>query len=220
MHIVVIDTETGGLDPSRHSILSVGAVLLHDGGITGQREWLVREPDAHLSVQEEALSVNRIDIYDHLDNAQEPAEVADELARFIPRQWRVYKRRALLAGHNIGFDIGFLNRLGRLAGITGYVDQLFHHRTLDTASILHFLNLRGELPLNPGGLNKACKYFGIVNDNPHNALGDAIATARLLARLLEPPEHVLAKADGGGQMAEDGEDGAETGPGQGALPLG
>jgi DNA polymerase III subunit epsilon len=187
MHIVVIDTETGGLDPARHSLLSVAAVLLEDGGIADSREWLVREPDELLNVEPEALAVNHIDLPRHLEQAQPPAAVAAELAAFIPRPYRMYKGRALLAGHNVGFDYGFLVRLARLAGDPGYPDRNFHHRTLDTASIMHFLALRGELPANPGGLGRACRYFGIEHAGAHTALGDATATALLLAHLLTPP---------------------------------
>jgi DNA polymerase III subunit epsilon len=187
MHIVVIDTETGGLDCARHSLLSLAAVLLEDGGIADSREWLVREPDGLLNVEAEALAVNQIDLTQHLAVALHPAQVAAELAAFIPRPYRVYKGRALLAGHNVGFDYGFLVRLARLAGDPGFADRHFHHRMLDTASIMHFLQLRGELPANPGGLGRACRYFGIEHHGAHTALGDARATALLLARLLEPP---------------------------------
>ena len=188
MHIVVVDTETGGLDPARHSLLSVGVVLLEDGGIADSREWLVREPDEHLCVQAEALAVNRIDLVQHLEQAQPPAAIAAELAAFIPRAYRSRKGRALLAGHNVGFDYGFLTRLARLAGDPGLLDRTFHHRTLDTASIMHFLELRGELPVNPGSLSRACRYFGIEHNGAHTALGDATATALLLERLLHPPD--------------------------------
>ena len=188
MRIVVIDTETGGLDPARCSLLSIAAVLLADGGIVDGREWLVREPDAYLHVEAEALAVNHINLEEHLERAQPPAEVAAELAAFIPRDFRPYKGRALLAGHNVGFDYGFLTRLARLAGDPRYADRHFHHRNLDTASIMHFLHLRGELPANPGGLGRACRYFKIEHTGAHTALGDATATAKLLARLLEPPQ--------------------------------
>ncbi len=187
MRIVVIDTETGGLDPARHSLLSIAAVLLADGEITDGREWLVREPDAELNVEAEALAVNHINLAQHLEQAQPPAAVAAELAAFIPREFRPYKGRALLAGHNVGFDYGFLMRLARVAGDPQFVNRHFNHRTLDTAAILHFLHLRGELPVNPGGLARACRYFQIEHTAVHTALGDATATAKLLAHLLAPP---------------------------------
>ena len=41
--LIVVDTETGGLDPSIHSIVSFGAVIYQEGSISGEFYTLVAE---------------------------------------------------------------------------------------------------------------------------------------------------------------------------------
>ena len=57
---LVIDTETGGFDPNKFSILSIGAVIWRPFEIVSTKEILIAEPE--IQYEEEALSVNNIDI--------------------------------------------------------------------------------------------------------------------------------------------------------------
>ena len=191
MRIVVIDTETGGLDPARHSILSVGVALLENGKVLDAREWLVAEPEEELAYDQEALRINGINIEAHMKVAEPPRDVLVGIADFIPRNFRQNRGRAQLAGHNIGFDVGFMRRLARLGGLPDYMRDMFAYKHLDTSVILQYLAARGELEYNPGSLGKACEFFGITLDNAHTAKADAVATAELLARMLAPPSELL-----------------------------
>lgn len=184
--LLVIDTETGGTDPYAHSLLSLGAVVWDDGSKGAEIELLVGEPT--FSVTAEAMKINRIDLVCHGAAALPPALATSELERFIAAQFAAApgkREKVTLAGHNVGFDIGFLKRLYRMAGSD--FDETYSHRSLDTAAIVRFLSLAGVLPLASAGSDAAFEYFGIEvpEGKRHTALGDALATATLLTRLVE-----------------------------------
>jgi DNA polymerase III epsilon subunit-like protein len=180
--LLVIDTETGGVDPDRHSILSLAAVLWEDGEIRGEVEILIAEGD--LMVTARALEINRIDLVAHSRQAIAPRVALALLLDFVSKHYR----QELAAGEQVaivGFDLGFLKRLCRIAGAE--FPSVFSHRVLDTASVLRFLSLTGLLPAKAVASNGAFEYFGIniQAETRHSALGDARATAELLTRLVE-----------------------------------
>jgi DNA polymerase-3 subunit epsilon len=183
--LLVIDTETGGIDPDRHSLLSVAAVVWADGRIEGEIEILVGEAD--VTVTARALEINRIDLVEHARRAVPPAEALSHLLGFVAEHFRVELaggEQVVLVGHNVGFDVGFLRRLCRLA--TSAFPAQFSHRMLDTASVLRFLSLAGFVPTSAVASTEAFAHFGvrIPPELRHTALGDARATADLLTRLV------------------------------------
>ncbi len=183
--LFVIDTETGGIDPQTHSILSFAGVVWADGKVQAEFDVQIAEP--LFSVTAQAMKVNRINLADHAAAAETPAAAAKRLATFLRKHFREELKsgaKVALAGHNVGFDIGFLKRLCRLGGIS--FDEMFSHRSLDTASILRFVALAGRAPLQGAGLDEALAHFGVAVPEPsrHTALGDALGTAQLLNCLI------------------------------------
>jgi len=183
--LLVIDTETGGVDPDRHSILSLAAVVWEDGRVTGELEVLVAETD--ITVTPKALEINGIDLVAHSRAAVAPQAALAGLMAFVDDQFAddiAAGRQVVLAGHNVGFDVGFLRRLCRLAGEA--FPAVFSHRVLDTASVLRFLALAGHVPAAAVGSSEAFAHMGIRVPVKlrHTALGDARATAELIGQLL------------------------------------
>ena len=183
--LLVIDTETGGIDPDRHSLLSLAAVVWADGRIEGEIEIFVAEPD--ITVTARAMEINRIDLIEHAHKAMAPAEALARLLSFVADHFRsdlAAGEQLVLAGHNVGFDIGFLRRLCRLAGVP--FPAIISHRSLDTASVLRFLSLAGIVPPSAVASTEAFAYLGVRVPEKlrHTALGDARATAELLTRLV------------------------------------
>src|SRR5690349_1317310 len=114
--LLVIDTETGGIDPDRHSLLSLAAAVWADGCLEGEIEIFVAEPD--ITVTARALEINRIDLVEHARKAVAPAEALAHLLGFVADHFQsdlAAGEQVVLVGHNVGFDIGFLRRLCRLA---------------------------------------------------------------------------------------------------------
>lgn len=182
--LLFIDTETGGLDSRVHSIISLAAVVWRDGQLGNRFEVFIREP--HLCLDPEALSVNRIDVHWLQRNGKTPQLAVEEFERFICQNFSVAgdAPRVTLAGHNVGFDVGFLKRLYGFSNHS--YDKRFGHRSIDTSSILAFLILAKIIPIDAPRSDLAFSYFGIEFEpnSRHTALGDCIATAKMFNRLL------------------------------------
>jgi len=185
--LVVIDTETGGLESSEHSILSLAAVVWVDGSIDGKFQVIIREPQ--MSTTLEALRINGF-TQEILDTeGVSPVTAVNALQNFLLTH--DLRSRVTLVGHNVAFDLGFLKRLYRIAGITQkeYASR-FSHRALCTQGIALALEAAGRCDFRSTGLNGLCEYFGIdIREGGklgrHDALEDATATARLLTKELD-----------------------------------
>lgn len=193
--LLVIDTETGGIDPDRHSLLSIAAVVWADGRIESEIQILVGEAD--VTVTARALEINRIDLVEHVRGAVPPAEALSRLLEFVAEHFRLELEsgeQVVLVGHNVAFDVGFLRRLCRLAG-SDFPSQ-FSHRMLDTASVLRFLSMTGLVPASVVASTEAFAHFGVrvPPELRHTALGDARATADLLSHLLSLVSSARVKA--------------------------
>jgi DNA polymerase III epsilon subunit-like protein len=183
--LLFIDTETGGLDPSRCSLLSLGLVAWQEGALLGSTEIFIREPT--IAVDSEAQSIHGIDIDWLRFHGLIPTTAVEAIEAFTTFHFGRPDVHGTvpLGGHNVAFDIGFIKRLYRLAGAD--YDRVFSHRTIDTAGILRFLTIAGILPLEGASSSAAFEYFGIgfVDHARHSALGDAKATALLFTKLVD-----------------------------------
>jgi DNA polymerase-3 subunit epsilon len=180
--IIFIDTETGGLDPRYHSLLSIGLVEWADTVITKTREILIN--DGELKVTDAALAINKIDLNSHKIKAVSQAKAIEEILLFIG--WAGdHQEKITLAGHNVGFDIRFTRHLFESQDYN--FDDFFSHRSIDTSSILHYLYFTGKTDTKIVGSSEAFKHFDIEVRGRHTALGDAMATAELFTRMLGIP---------------------------------
>jgi DNA polymerase III epsilon subunit-like protein len=181
--IVVVDTETGGLDPNVESILSIGMVIMDsETGELGERYYsLIDEPN--LVANPRALEVNGLTVEQIKAEGKSPQEVCRDIDAFLRRH---SLKKPTLAGHNIaGFDMGFIRRLYRVAGVKWLP---FDYHVLDTMSVAVLLRFNGHLPVEKVSLDNLCQHFGInIREGgegaQHNALEDAVATAKLLNAL-------------------------------------
>ncbi|SMB88690.1 3'-5' exonuclease [Deinococcus hopiensis] len=170
--IIFVDTETGGRDPARHPLLTVGLVTLTPGGeITRPLHVQVRHE--RYDVDEEAMQVNGIDLVAHHAEALPPEEAANAVRAYAREVGRV-----VLGGHNLHFDTGFLRALLPDLG------QVFRRGRVDTKLTAQFLIHAGLLPRKLGTpLDQLAKHFGLEYQ-AHDALEDATVTAKLYAELL------------------------------------
>ncbi len=177
--LLFIDTETGGLDPGKHSLLSLALVVWDGGEIIDSREWLI--DDGVLAVTAEALAINCIDLEKHRQTARSPQNVMPEILAFIEKHFPG-KEKITLAGHNVHFDAAFLKTF--FSANNKDFSEFFSHRIIDTSSILHYLYLAGKLKRKAVSSDEAFALFDIKVEGRHTALGDALATARLFTQML------------------------------------
>jgi DNA polymerase III subunit epsilon len=177
--ILFIDTETGGIQPGKNSLLSLALVVWKESKIKASTEILIN--DGVLDVTEKALEINGIDLEEHKKIAVSSAVALRQFDDFINANFPP-DEKIVLGGHNITFDVNFLNAF--LAANNYNYNKRFSHRFVDTASILFYLYLTGKLKTKIVSSQEAFEYFHITVDGRHTALGDAIATAQLFSRLI------------------------------------
>lgn len=180
--LVVVDTETGGLDDREHSILSLGAVIwTEDGSLSEPFHMFIQEEK--MVTTPEALRVNGI-TETELSLGMSPSYVILLFEEWLHNNG-LYSKQTL-GGHNIaGFDMGFLKRLYKLAG-----KRLpFDYHVQDTMSLALALRFAGMLNVPNVKLDTLCAHFGITireegTSGRHNSAEDAVATAKLFTELL------------------------------------
>lgn len=204
--LLIIDTETGGLDADTDAILEIGGLVWQripggrasggPGRILGRFRFAVNDPTGNVS--DEALAINKIDMATH--KGLDPRNVVAMIQDFVNTVYYesgAYHPEAdfgvVLGGHNTGFDVDFFQRLFLLAGLTvrgrdSDWEKMFSHRLLDTCGIVRYLVLAGVLPLKGASSKEAFEYYGIYPENAHSALADAEATAFLLDNLIVEQE--------------------------------
>ena len=185
--LAAIDFETTGLIAGWHEPIQIAIVPLGkdlEPIITERFYWRIR-PNHPERASREASETHRLDL-----DAEAPDEdtVADWLIEWISRLSRLpglsYGRLQPLC-HNWAFESAFFNAwLGR-----PLVELLFGYHARDTVSVAAAINDRATLcgekvPFKSLSLKAICKRLQIVNDRPHDALGDAVATARVYRRLV------------------------------------
>lgn len=159
--IVVFDLETTGLVASSCKIIEIGAVLMVDGVIRETFSTLIN-PGEH--IPDDASAVNHI--YDKdVVGAPEFKDVVGDFYKFC--------QGAVLCGHNVGFDVGFLTLHAKKEFYN------FDNSTLDTLDLARRILKRDRR----NSLGDLCKEFDIDLENAHRALFDTIATAKLLKKL-------------------------------------
>lgn len=157
---VFVDTETSGLDPRHHSILSV---CLGNKEI-GYTTFHIR-PDPDKIIDPKAMEINNID----LDGVWEDQSIAflDFLQKLTAEHGQLEP-----IGHNYMFDIGFIQQV---LGRRGY-ESFFSRRYLDTMIIARFLDEAHERKDGKYSLNDLCQRVGYVNEYAHTSEGDVRAT--------------------------------------------
>lgn len=179
---VVVDVETGGLNPETDALLELAAVLLD---VDAQGKIVpVDRIQIHVAPFEGAIldpismKINGIDV-DHPFRGAIPE--ADALQRFfqpIRQRVKLYgARRAILVGHNAAFDLAVINAA---VARTGNKRNPFHpFSTFDTVTL-------SALAVGETVLAKSLAAIGLEWDSTqaHSALYDAEQTAELFCRIV------------------------------------
>jgi len=178
-----IDTETGGLEPGRHSLLSVAFVVGDGPKVTNSLEVLIRHEPYVVSAG--GMKVNRIDLVQHTAAALEPEMALGVMNVFLEQHFPHLCKPVTLAGHNVAFDQAFLGAF--LESLGHKLEPRFSHRVVDTHSIAVALRDAGKLPLENLSSTALFAHFGILvpEEKRHTALGDALATFELYWKLVE-----------------------------------
>src|SRR5262245_35219863 len=161
---VVIDTETTGLDPAEARIVEIAAIRIVGGRLSDETFRSLVSPG--VSIPPAATAIHHIDDA-KVARALRFADVWPALVDFIGR--------AVVIGHNIGFDLAVLDRECKRA------DLVYRHpQALDTRLLTEII----EPTLAAYTIESLATWLGIQSIERHSAKGDAITTARIFAALV------------------------------------
>lgn len=168
-----LDTETTGLDPSKHEIIELAIVVEEipdDPNEVGKiiQKWIRKIRPMHIeTAHPKALEVNG-----YTPEAWEGAATFAELAREIAT---MLASGSILVGHNIKFDTRFLE--AEFARLDLQVRIPYHQ--IDTITLAYAAwNWSGK---GPGlSLDKLRNHLGIATEGAHSALKDTLDCRRVL----------------------------------------
>ncbi|ROR35032.1 ribonuclease T [Inmirania thermothiophila] len=192
---VVVDVETGGLNPDTDALLEVAAVLIEMDeagrlrrGATHARHVL---PFEGARLDPKALEITGIDPWHPFRDARPEKEALQEIFRPIRRALRETGcNRAVLVGHNPAFDLAFLKAAVRRCGIKR--DPFHPFATFDTATL-------AGVALGQTVLAKAVEAAGMEwqSSEAHSAIYDAERTADLFCHIVNRWQALERLASGG-----------------------
>lgn len=178
---ISIDTETGGLDPTSNSLLTLGMVVFGEAGeVWAETSVALRPYDGIYRVTPGALRVNNINLIDHDKVAIDTASFKDNFKEFLESYSRGSK--ITIVGWNVSFDLGFIyNQVMSKQALEQYIS--YHY--IDVAVLYHTLQRVNKIPKTKLSLVAAMEHFGIDTGAAHNALADASATYKVYLKCLE-----------------------------------
>ena len=166
-----IDIETTGLNLLKHEIVEIGCVLT--------------TPELEI--------IEEFEIKIKPERIEDADPVSLKTSHYNPEKWakalglaeavKIFAEKvkgAIMVGHNVAFDAGFLECAFYNAGMK----NTLHYHRLDTVSVA-WAKLHREPDLEHFSLRELCLRFGIENARAHTALSDAHAAYELYKKLME-----------------------------------
>lgn len=171
---VVVDLETTGLDPYKDRVISVGAFRLKDGRVRiGDLFNELVNPGR--DIPPDSIKIHAI-LPDQVAAARPAWEVFDDFLAYLGND--------IMVAHHALFDLHFLNRVMRQQ--YGFrLQNLVVDTVLMCRSVMIEPDPYGQrMGAKRCSLDTLAELFNIYVPDRHTALGDALATALILQRLL------------------------------------
>ena len=179
---IVLDVETGGLDPQTHSILEISGILWKPGKVI-QPVFDCYIKEENITTVPRAMEINQINLDKVEKHGRTPKEAINYIRNRLDDVLGIDRRPVKILAHNASFDYSFLRRLYELAGEKIYED--FYSRTVDSASILEFLMLADHIKGNRASADVLFESTNnqIKDNERHRSYYDALATAKSMETL-------------------------------------
>lgn len=161
---VVFDMEATGLDGKDDTILSIGAIALHDNAIAIGDFFSVSLNDKNARAKSVALG-------GALDSDSESVVEAEAMIQFLN-----FVKDAVLVGHNVNLDIEMINQALKRLELGRLKNELMDTNVL-------FQRWKGVSEESPFTVDEICDVLKIEKPDRHTAWGNAYTTALIFLKL-------------------------------------
>lgn len=183
MKILYLDTETTGIDPKVNEIVQFAAIVEIDGEV--KAEVNIRcQPTNWDVIDSKALETTGLTLED-LKGYQDPKIAAMQIRDLFNKFINKFDKNDKFypAGHNVGFDLEFLQAFWR-KHIDAYGTGSYQNwRALDSRVFGNFLAAAGKLTGVDMKLETICNQWNIPII-AHDALSDIRATREVIKRMV------------------------------------
>jgi len=201
---LAFDCETGGLHCREHSLLTVYfAVIDKEFNKIDELDLKLKPDDGNYVVTEKAMEINKIDLEKHNMDPETLtySEGKIKVLEFLDKNKVPGKKTSFRSlGHNVGFDIGFINQ--HLVEEKDWRTRV-HYGSIDTKAVVDFLKDIGFLPDHLGTLISVSEYLGIPLTNAHDAKADTVACIevyKFLVNMMKMKKDEISGITSGGIM--------------------
>jgi len=174
---LILDTETGGLNPKENPVLEIAATVYDEDG--NSRDHYHATYDPYLPMDCKALAINNI------MQRRNPCNNKDEIENFIRWSTVVYQRyNPTLVGQNLKFDLDFIDSFTEHYGYKGW-SKMWNYHILDTSQIAFILREAGIIQTDKFNLVALAKVYGVENLAAHTAEADVNTTTSIFFKMLD-----------------------------------
>lgn len=179
--MIVVDCETGGLDPKYNPLLSIGAIEYEN---PHNQFYAEIKPVSGLTIDAKALGINGINLIEW----QNKPTLHYVMREFL--KWIREIDEITLAGHNPSFDRDFCNVNFRRVGY----NTIFNHRTIDLHTVAYVVFSQKGIKFNKLFSDEIYRLLNMPQEpRPHNALNGAVWETEAFARLIRDKKLGLVK---------------------------
>ena len=173
-NLAFIDLETTGLDPEKHEIIEIGALVVKQPELKIIDELDVKVKPLHIETADPAaLRINGYRESEWLF----AADLSQALKLLAEKT-----QNAVMVAQNVTFDWSFLNKAFRATGI---VNKMHYHK-LDLISMA-YAKLYKDERLERYNLRELAGFFNIENKKAHSAMSDIKTAFEIYKKLIILP---------------------------------
>jgi DNA polymerase III alpha subunit (gram-positive type) len=163
-----MDTETTGLSPAKNEIIEIALVTMNSETMEEIDRYCSKIAPEHIELADErALLINHYS-WQAWVGAPDLGQVIKEMAPF-------FDESHIICGHNIPFDIAFVEETFRRVGM----EPPKYAGIIDTKRLAKTLNIQSP----SFRLGALCQKMGIRHENAHTAMDDIEANIELFKRI-------------------------------------
>ena len=185
--LLILDTETGGVDPTCASLMEIACIVLKDFKIVYKYNAFVKSKNGKYVCNDFARKLHKITNEMLEENGKYPIEIMQELKNIKDKYFN--GEPMTIVAHNSQFDISFLKQMFKNGGeilsstLTNSeldFNKIFARNCIDTATMALILRLQKKLPFDRCSLDNILNFYNITSTEPkrHSALFDCTQTAK------------------------------------------